>query len=85
MEVGYKGTLVRGSATLSTSVANAEILTGTPIMVNFTLTTDQPCTIKFNGQDAVFVRANQTVLIPRCNSVKIVEAGITYNWIAILG
>lgn len=85
MMTGYMGSTFNGSPTLATSVANAEILTGNPRVYNLTLITDQPCTIKINGSaDPIYIRASQTVLIPLCNSLKIVEGSITYNWIAVM-
>lgn len=80
----YDG-VVLGSSALQTSVANAEIIPTGKTIINFKLMNDQVCTISINGQTAVYVRANQGIEIPVVTSCKIVENGITFNWIGISG
>jgi len=84
-----------GSTALETSQANAEIVPSPPITwVNvvyafkeFELLNDQDCTLIVDGSDPIFLRANQGFKyfseFNRIKSVKIVEAGVTYNWMGI--
>ena len=82
-----------GSAALETSVAGAEIIPAVPLTwVNayysfnkFEFVNDQICTIKVNGGDPIYLRANQGFKTEKgdiqVTSFKVVEANITYNWI----
>lgn len=78
----YKGTNFVGAATLLTSTANVEVLSR--VVYNFQLMNDQVCTVKINNGAPIYLRALQGIEIPVAYSVVIVEAGITYNWIAVL-
>ena len=77
-----------GSAAIQTSVADQEILPVTTYrsFINFQLVNDQACTISVNGATAIYLRAGQGVSVGAEDylvySVKIVESGITFNWIA---
>lgn len=83
-----------GSSELETSVAGAEIVPSPPIAwVNavyafnrFELLNDQDCHVIINNSSPIFIRANQGVKIEKddivVKSFKIVEAGVTYSWIA---
>jgi hypothetical protein len=76
---------MRGSSTLQTSVADEEILTGNPRLCNLTIIGDTPFILKINGStNGIYVRANQNLLIPVCNSLKITTNGVTFNWVAQL-
>lgn len=81
MITGYMGTKFEGSSTLETSVANEEILNANTTYANLTFIVDTACTIKINGGDAIYIRASQTILIPVCSSLKIVESGIKFSWL----
>lgn len=84
MQTNYKGTAIVGSATLVTSVANAEIIaTGTRVF-NLAMQNDGQCTIIVNGNPPVFLRSEQGIFVSVCSSFKIVEAGVTYNWTGVL-
>jgi hypothetical protein len=85
MITNYKGTSILGSSALQTSVANQEIIPANKSLVNFELVNDQICTISINGGTAIYIRANQGILIDVIKSCKIVEAGITFNWIGVEG
>lgn len=79
----YKGGKFVGSAILSTSVANAEIVPNDLRLVNMTLQTDQNCVLLINGStDGIYLRASQLLVLDICNSLKITTDGIQYNWIA---
>jgi len=80
----YDGTVI-GSSSLETSVANAEIIPTNARIINFELLNDQVCTISINDQTPVYIRANQGVTLAVVNSCKIIQAGITFNWIGING
>ena len=83
-----------GSSNKQTSQVNAEIVPSPPITwVNvvysfkeFELLNDQDCHIIIDGGSEVFLRANQGFKyfseFDGIKSVKIKEAGITFNWIA---
>jgi len=84
-----------GSTQKQTSVANAEIIPSPPqTWVNvtysfkeFELLNDQDCTLIVDGGNEIFLRANQGFKYfsehKPIKSVKIKEAGITFNWIAV--
>ena len=80
MITNYRGTIIKGSSELQTSVAEEDILNGTKF-VNFELINDQTCTISINNGEYIYIRANQGISIPVCNSCKIKENNITFNWI----
>lgn len=80
----YYGTVVKGSSELETSIAEQEILPNGLRFANFEITNDQICTISINGGDYIYLRANQGLSIPVCNSCKIKENDITYNWTGIV-
>lgn len=81
----YLGTAILGSPSLQTSVANQEIIPANTKLVNFNLSNDQACTISINGGTAVYFRANQGISVDVINSCKIIENGITFNWIGVKG
>ena len=83
MITGYRGTGVIGTAILTTSVANAEIIPTNTRVTNFTIIADQAFVANINGGSNIYIRANQTTLIPICTSFKITTNGITYNWIGV--
>ena len=78
----YTGTKFVGAAALLTSTANVEVLSQS--VRNFQLMNDQVCAVKINNGSPIYLRALQGIEIPVAYSVVIVEAGITYNWIAVL-
>lgn len=91
---GYRiGSSYKASPSIQTSVAGAEILPSTPvgtIPINYyklSLINDQNCSLIINNDPvAKFIRAGQGFEINEMDapifSLKIVEAGITYNWFA---
>lgn len=82
MFTSYNGTLVEGSASLVTSVANAEIIPTGNTYVNFTFQADQICHIFVNGSaNAIYLRASQIVSLDKVSSLKIQEGAITFSWI----
>lgn len=74
------GTIILGSPALETSVANQEILTGNPRVLNLSILNDQDCVMIFNNGDGVFIRAGQGKLVDVCSSIKITTNGVTFNW-----
>jgi hypothetical protein len=81
-----------GSSSLQISVANAEILPSSPSnwttpynFYKFSFKNDQDCHIIINGGNQIFIRANQgfemNEIDDTITSFKIVESGITFNWI----
>jgi hypothetical protein len=72
-----------GSANLQTSVAGQEILPEGMRLFDFKLTNDQICHVSINGGDYIYLRANQGISTTLTYSVKIQEAGITFNWIGL--
>jgi hypothetical protein len=84
-----------GSSAKQTSQANAEIVPSPPqdwinvvyTFKEFELLNDQDCTLIVDGGSEVFLRANQGFKYSSehkpIKSVKIKEAGITFNWIAV--
>jgi len=81
----YKGTVVFGSTSLQTSVAEQEICSPQTSYIDFCILNDQDCHMSFNGGDYIFVRASQGVQLNVVNSCKIQESGITYNFIGMKG
>ena len=74
-----------GSPGIQTSVAGEEILPECKICYKLSMINDNACTISINGQTPIYLRAMQgfnhdevDVLI---RSFKIVEAGVTFNFI----
>lgn len=82
MFTNYSGTVIKGSPSLQTSVANAEIVSAS--IRNFAFMNDQACTVIINGGDNIYLRAEQGLFIPVCNSFKITTNGITFNWVGVL-
>ena len=74
------GTVIVGSANLQTSVANAEIISSDTRVINLSIINNSDCHMIINGSNSIFIRANQGLLIDVCHSLKIVEAGIVFNW-----
>jgi hypothetical protein len=78
-------TYIEGSPEVLASVANAEIIPAGKSYLSFQLLNDQDCTIKVNGSNPIFIRANQgfssTFEHSPIYSFKIVEAAKTYTWI----
>jgi len=79
----YYGTVIKGSTSLLTSVANAEIIPDGFSFVDFELFNDQICHISINGGDYIYIRASQGIKIDSSSSIKIQEAGITFTWIGL--
>ena len=84
MITNYYGTKVLGSTALQTSTADLEILPANTALINFELMNDQLCTIAVNGGTPIYLRALQGIHIDVANSIKIHEAGITFNWIGVV-
>ena len=89
MITNHYGTKVLGSTVIQTSVADQEIIptSATPdkiVLVNFELMNDQLCTIAVNGGTPIYLRALQGIHVDVANSIKIHEAGITFNWIGVV-
>jgi len=90
-----KGSGIIGSDGIKTSVAGAEIIpdaiatkgwTEGYEIRQFSLLNNQACTISINGMSAVYLSAGQGLNIDDSllvSSVKIIEGGITYNWIGV--
>lgn len=87
---------VVGSATLLTSVANEEIIPAPPAewdigynFYRFELLNDQGCSIIVNGSDPMYLRPGQGFETQKgdeiVRSIKIVEDGVTFNWMGHLG
>ncbi|MFK3936673.1 hypothetical protein ACI2JA_04045 [Alkalihalobacillus sp. NPDC078783] len=81
-----------GSESLQTSVANQEILPPSPSNWTYrrrfnklSLMNDQDCTLVINNQKGIFLREGQGFNVEQSDtpvsSLKIVEDGITFNWI----
>lgn len=81
----YYGTVIKGSPSLQTSVANQEIVPTGVTLYNFNLMNDQICNISINGSDYIYVRANQGIIIDKITSCKIQQNGVTFNWISVQG
>lgn len=75
------GTLIKGSAALQTSVAEQEIIPSGYRFSNFNLLNTQACTISINQGDYIYIRASQGINIDICNSCRIKEDNISFNWI----
>lgn len=80
MIVNNMGTIVLGSDNLETSVANAEIIPNGARIVNLSFANTQECHVIINNGSPIYLRGNQGQLVDVCFSLKVVEAGITYNW-----
>lgn len=76
----------------TTSTPNTEVIPEPPSnwtngysLYKFAFLNNQDCTIKINGGDPIFLRANQGFNMDRIDqpikSFVVVEEGITYNWI----
>jgi hypothetical protein len=90
-----KGAGIIGSDVIKTSVAGAEIIpdaiatkgwTEGYELKQFSLLNNQACTISINGTTAIYLSAGQGINIDNSllvTSVKIIESGITYNWIGV--
>lgn len=85
---GYKG-----SDNLQTSIANQEIIPNAPegwtinySFYKFQFLNDQNCHIIINGEDPIFIRANQGFAMnnidkdSKITSFQVVENNITFNW-----
>jgi hypothetical protein len=81
-----------GSNNLQTSIGNTEILPTPPSdwtepynFYKFSFKNDQDCHIIINSGNQIFLRANQgfemNEIDETITSFKIVESGITFNWI----
>ncbi len=81
----YNGTVVLGSSALQTSVAEQEICADGVGYINFSLLNDYDCHISFNGGDYIYLRALQGIQLDVVNSCKILEDGITYNFVGVKG
>lgn len=93
--MGRMGIDYLGSPSLQTSVANAEILPAPPEnfslgkkynFYKFAYMNDQDCSVLINSNTTpIFLRAGQGFETNEADapiySFKIVEAGITYNWL----
>ena len=77
-----------------TSTANQELLPNKPAswshgykLIRFSFDNDQDCSVVVNGQVTIFLKAGQGFEIGEgdipITSFKIVQAGITFNWIGI--
>ena len=90
--LGYRiGSSFKASPSIETSIAGAEVLPITPVNTvpiqyyKLALINDQSCSLIINNDPvAKFIRAGQgfetTEIDAPIFSLKIVEAGITYNW-----
>lgn len=89
MPTGYLG-----SSKIETSIANQEVITYPPLdwTMNYHILTlsflnFQDCNIIINNDANIFLQAYQGIYFeltdPTINSLKIVQAGINYLWIAI--
>lgn len=83
MQVNYRGTNIKGSPTLLTSVANAEIITEGTVL-NFSFMNTDDCVVIVNSGGNIFLRAEQGLFIDVVNSFKVVTAGVAFNWVATL-
>ena len=78
---------IQGSNDLQTSVAGVEILPigtdGKTISFDdFDFTNDQVCHVFINGSTSpIYIRASQGVNLSYIYSFKVVEDGITFNWV----
>lgn len=83
-----------GSSNLQTSVANEEIIPSPPQgqyrynCYTFSFMNDQACSVVINNSSSIYLRANQGFNMDENDapiiSFKIVENGITFNWIAAI-
>jgi len=81
----YRGTVVLGSSSLQTSVAEQEICEENTRYINFDIVNNEDCHISFNGGDYIFFKASQGCRLEVVNSCKIQEDDITFNFIGIKG
>ena len=81
MQTNNMGNIVLGSPNLETSVAGVEILPVPVRVINLAFENDQACHIKVNDLgDYFYLKAGQGKLIDICTSLRVEEAGITFNW-----
>lgn len=82
-----------GNPSLQTSTANKEVLPNPPVgwtgkynCYKFSFDNDQPCTVKINNGSPIYLRGGQGFETKKEDapiwSFIIVEAGITYNFVA---
>ena len=79
----YYGGFFEGSSDLQTSVANTEILTSAVRYTDFQFLNDLACHVLINNGNPIYLRANQGFTASVINSLKVVESGISFNWIGV--
>ena len=74
-----------GSSQLTTSTSNQEIVPRGKIFYKFSFMNSQDCTVKINGSNPIFLRANQGFSMDEVDayihSFVIVEPNIEFNWV----
>lgn len=79
-----KGSGMKGSSELQTSVAEQEILPSGTNFLSINFLNDAACTVSLNGGDYVYFKANQGFKTSMedfiIHSMKIKENGITFVW-----
>ena len=84
MQTNYKGTILRGTPNLATSIANQELIADGRVL-NMAFQNTQGCVVVVNNGDQIYLRENQGLFVAVCNSFKITTSGVNFNWVAVLG